>query len=83
MKTPLCIFKILFIFRERRREGERERNISIWLPLACPLLGTWPTTQTCALTGYQTSDHLLHSPALNPLSHTSQGPSLYFSLTQQ
>ena len=46
------IFKILFIsFRQRGREGERERNINVWLPLACPLLGTWPTTQACALTG--------------------------------
>ena len=34
----------LFIFRERRREGERERNINLWLPLVCPLLGTWPAT---------------------------------------
>ena len=42
----------LFIFiLERGREGERERerNINVWLPLACPLLGTWPATQACAL----------------------------------
>ena len=37
----------LFIFRERGREGERERNTNVreihdWLPLACPHLGTWP-----------------------------------------
>ena len=32
---------ILFIFRERGREKERERNISVWLPLEHPLLGTW------------------------------------------
>ena len=38
-----------------------------------PLLGTWPTTQACALTGNQTSDYLVHRPVLNPLSHTSQG----------
>ena len=43
-------FKILFIFRERgREEGERDRNINVWLPLACPLLGIWPATQACAL----------------------------------
>ena len=36
---------------ERGREGERERNINVWLPLAYPVLGTWPTTQACALTG--------------------------------
>ena len=35
-----------------------------------PLLGTWPTTEACALTGNQTGDSLVHRPALNPLSHT-------------
>ena len=43
------------------------------LPLTHPLLGTWPATQACALTGNQTSDSLVHRPVLNPLSHTSQG----------
>ena len=32
----------------------------MWLPLTRPLLGTWPTTQVCALTGNQTSDPLVH-----------------------
>ena len=41
---------ILFIFRERGKEGERERNINVLLPLARPLVGTWPATQACALT---------------------------------
>ena len=41
----------LFIFRERGREGERERNINVWLPLMHPLLGTWTETQACVLTG--------------------------------
>ena len=56
-------FKDLFIyFRDRGREEERERNINMWLPFACPLLGTWPATQACALTGNGTSDLLgLHS----------------------
>ena len=36
---------------ERERERERERNISVWLLLMEPLLGTWPATQACALTG--------------------------------
>ena len=35
---------LLFIFRERGREGERERNINMWLPLMRPPLGTWPPT---------------------------------------
>ena len=50
-------FKILFIFREWGREGEREgekrrctRYIN-WLLLAQPQLGTWTATQACALTG--------------------------------
>ena len=49
----LLLFKIFFklIFREREREGERERNITVWMPLQRPLLGTWPTTQACVLTG--------------------------------
>ena len=42
----------LFIFREKKgKEKERERNINVWLPLTCPILGTWPPTQACALTG--------------------------------
>ena len=43
---------ILFIFRERRRRGERGRKTSMCgLPLTWPTLGTWPETQACALTG--------------------------------
>ena len=40
----------------------------MWLPLMCPLLGTWPATQACALTGNQTSDPFFLRLALNPLS---------------
>ena len=58
---------------ERGREGERERNINVWLPLAYPVLGTWPTTQACALTGNRTSDPLVRRPAFSPLNDTSQG----------
>ena len=39
----------LFIFRGEGREKERERNTNVWLPLARPLLGTWPAIQACAL----------------------------------
>ena len=80
---PICIFlffififlKIFYLFLERGegREKERDRNINVWLPLTCHLLGTWPTTQACALTGNQTRDLLVHRSALNPLNHTSRG----------
>ena len=49
-----------------------ERNINARLPLAHPLLETWPATQACALTGNRTSDLLVQRPSLSPLSHTSQ-----------
>ena len=35
-------FTYLFLERGEKREKERERNIHVWLPLMCPLLGTWP-----------------------------------------
>ena len=74
----LKIFIYLFLERGEGKEKERERNINVWVPLTCPLLGTWPTTQACALTGNQTSDLLVHKPVLNPLSHTSQGRIVIF-----
>ena len=66
-------FIYLFSERRDRREKERERNINVWLPLVHSLLGTWPATQACALTGDQTCDPSVHRRTLNPLSHTSQG----------
>ena len=65
----------LFTFRQsgEGREKEREKDINVWLPLMCPQLGTWPATQACALTGSLTGDPLVRRPAINPLSHTSQG----------
>ena len=45
----------------------------MWLPLEHPPPGTWPATQACALTGNRTGYPLVCRPALNPLSHTSQG----------
>ena len=55
-----------------------ERNMTVWLPLARALLGTWPAAQACALTGNQTSNPLVLMPALNPMSHMSQDISSYF-----
>ena len=53
-------FIYLFLDRGEGREKE-ERNNSVCLPLVCPLLGTWPATQACALTGNRTGDSLVHS----------------------
>ena len=70
----------LFIFR-KRGEREKERGTSVCGCLSyAPLLGTWPTTQACALTGNQTGDPLVCRLALNPLSHTSQGWSFLIRL---
>ena len=52
----IYLFKdFMYLFLEKGRERERERNINVWLPLPHPLLGTWPTTQACVLTGNWTS----------------------------
>ena len=37
-------------------------NISVWLPLTWPPLGTWPATQTCDQTRNRTGDALVRSP---------------------
>ena len=74
---PLLIFfkdfVYLFIFRERGREGERGGVKHQCVFDSHPLLGTWPATQVCALTGNQTTDPLLCRLALNPLSYICQG----------
>ena len=57
---------------EGREKEEKERNRNVWLPLMYPLLGTWSTTQACALTGNRPHNPLVCRPALNPLVHTSQ-----------
>ena len=46
-------FVYLFLDKGEWKEKERERNISVWLPLMHPLSGPWPATQACALTGNQ------------------------------
>ena len=51
-----CLLDVVSFFLEREgREKERERNISVRLPLARPLLGSLLATQACALTGNWTS----------------------------
>ena len=69
----LFYFLNLFLESGEGKEKERERNISVWLPLLYHQPGTWPATQACALTRNQISHPLVFRPALNPLKHTSQG----------
>ena len=66
--------KILFIFRDGGREGERdgEKHHCVVASHAQPI-GGLAATQACALTWSGTSDPLVHRPAPNPLSHSSQG----------
>ena len=45
---------------------------------SAPYWGPGPQTQACALTGNQSGNPLVLRPALNTLSHTSQGKNLYF-----
>ena len=71
--------KYLSLERGEGREKEKERNINVWLPLACPKLGTWSAVQARALTGKRNSHTLVHGPVLSPLSHTSQDDSLAVS----
>ena len=66
-------FSYLFFDRGEWREKERGRNTNVWLPLMCPQLGTWLTTQAWSLTGNRTFNPSVRRPALSPLSHTSQG----------
>ena len=68
-------FIYLFLEKGEGREKERERNISVWLPLTWPPLGPWPASQACALIGDRTGNPLIHRPTLYPLSYTSQGMS--------
>ena len=41
-------FIYLFLDGGEGWEKEGERNVNVWLPLVCPLLGTWPATQARA-----------------------------------
>ena len=39
------LFLNIYLERGEGREKDRERNITVWLPLMWPPLGTWPATQ--------------------------------------
>ena len=51
----------IYLFIERREGKERGRKISM-----CGCLGTWPTTQACAMTGNLTGDPLVCKPLSYP-----------------
>ena len=78
--TFLKDFIYLFLHSWEGREKKRERNINVWLPLTCPILGTSPATQACTLIRNQTRNPLILRPALNPLSYTRQGDKLVFKI---
>ena len=66
-------FKIVFIFRQRGREGEREgKKHQCVVASGTPPTGDLAPTQACALTESNWQLFGLQT-ALNPLSHTSQG----------
>ena len=77
LKKTVYLFIYLFLERGEGREKERKRNVDVQeihpsvASLTIPM-GTLPATRACALTGNQTSNVLVHSLTLNPLSHTSQ-----------
>lgn len=44
LPMPMGWASLSFFLRKKGKEGEIEENIHVWLPLVCPLLGTWPAT---------------------------------------
>ena len=83
--SVVVLFKRFYLFLERGERGRKRRGETLmWesyinrLPLSRPLLGTWPVTQACTLTGNQTGDSLVCRLVLNPLSHTSQSGFISF-----
>ena len=79
---------LFFMFLEGKGGRKRGRETSMCKrninrsPLACPQVGTWPTTQACALTGNWTSDPSVCRRVLNLLSHISQACFSKFSKTK-
>ena len=87
LMNKIFIFKNIHYFQRERNGGrERQRETSMYerkihqLPLAHPNLGTWPTTQVCALAGNQTGDLSVCGMMANPLNHTSQSSEQNFYL---
>ena len=62
----------LFIFRQRRREIERERNIHVWLPLTRPPTGDLACNPGMCPDQESNQRPFRSQARLNPLSHASQ-----------
>ena len=74
----LLLKRFIYLFLEMGgREGEREgeKHPCVVASHASPT-GDLACTPACAVTENRTGDPLVHRPALNPLSYTSQGGSL-------
>ena len=90
-KESVCVLSFfkkrfyLFIFREKEREGERERALNVQLLFMYPRLGTWPATQECTPNGNRTSNPTFlpsFLPSfLTPSLPASLPPSLSFFLS--
>ena len=76
--SMICFKYFIYLFLDRGEgwKKERESNITVWLPLTRPLLGTWSIAEAYTLTGNQTRDFLIWRLALSPLCHNNQGCSL-------
>ena len=72
-------FVCLFLEGGERREKERDRNIH-WLPLNAPQRGSGWQPRCVPWLGNRTGDLSVGRPALNPLSHSSQGNHDFFFL---
>ena len=70
----------LFIFREGKGGRKRRRETSMCGYPSHALTGDLPASRACALSGNRTGDLFIRRPALNPLSHTSQGISFFINL---
>ena len=69
----------LFIFREEKGGRKMGTETSMYgCLLSGPYWGPGPQTRHVSWTGNQTSAPWVHRPALNPLSHASQGKHLNF-----
>ena len=75
MPPVLIVLKLIFgSFISKASISE-----SLWLPLERPLLGIWPTTQACALTGDQTHSLGASRKCCDPLSYrTARAISVFF-----